>query len=85
MSSPVPPVPVYRVSADHPMLAAAKLGIVAAADENSDMTPEEHKLMFMSEASPYTSWSYSLAIARLHAMGEFARSVSRARGSAERS
>jgi hypothetical protein len=68
MSSSGSPVYVYRgVSAKHPMLGAAKLGIVAAADEDSDMTPEEHNLMFMSEASPYTSWSYSYSIARLHA------------------
>jgi hypothetical protein len=46
------------------MRAAAAKGIVVPGDPNGNTTPEEHNLLDESTRSPFTSWTYSEAIAR---------------------
>jgi len=59
---------VYRgVHAKHPMRAAALKGIVVPGDPKSDMTAEEHNLLDLSDASPFTSWTFSEDIAAVFA------------------
>lgn len=56
---------VYRgVHARHKMLSQALQVVVAPGDLDSDMTAEEHNLLDESSASCFTSWTYSLQIAR---------------------
>jgi hypothetical protein len=56
---------VYRgVHAKHKMLAAARNGIVVPGDVNGDFTADEHNLLDRSADSPFTSWTYSLSVAR---------------------
>jgi hypothetical protein len=58
---------VYRgVHAKHPMLEAARRGIVIPGNENGSVTPEEHNYGLRLDESPYTSWSYSLEEAHRH-------------------
>ena len=38
--------------------------MVTPGDPNGQMTPDEHNLLNESGCSPYTSWTYSLAVAR---------------------
>ncbi len=59
---------VYRgVHAKHPMRAAALKGTVVPGDPNGDMTPEEHNLLDLSDASPFTSWTFSERLANDYA------------------
>jgi hypothetical protein len=46
------------------MLAAARNGTVVPGNPSGQITPEEHNLLDLSEVSQFTSWSYSLEIAR---------------------
>ncbi len=56
---------VYRgVHAKHPMRAAALKKTVIPGDPNGDMTPTEHNRLDLSDASPFTSWSASIEVAR---------------------
>lgn len=56
---------VYRgVHAKHKMLEAARAGIVVPGDLNGDITPVEHNLYDESAISPFTSWTYTLSVAR---------------------
>jgi hypothetical protein len=58
---------VYRgVHAKHPMLEAARRGVVIPGNENGDVSPEEHNYGRRLAESPYTSWSYSLEEAHRH-------------------
>jgi hypothetical protein len=70
MTTSVPEAPsttpetVYRgVHAKHPMRAAALKGTVVPGDPHGDMTPEEHNLLDLSDASPFTSWTFRREIA----------------------
>jgi len=46
------------------MIAAARNGIVVPGDPSGDITPEEHNFLDESAISPFTSWTYSLMVAR---------------------
>jgi hypothetical protein len=59
------PVFVYRgVHAKHRMLAAAMTGAVVPGDLLGELTPEEHNFLDESSISCFTSWTYSLDVAR---------------------
>jgi hypothetical protein len=46
------------------MIAAARNGTVVPGDPLGDITPEEHNFLDESVISPFTSWTYSLTVAR---------------------
>src|SRR5882757_8608498 len=68
-ASAAPPIYVYRgIHAHHPVLEAAKQGIVIPGDINGSVTPEEHNAGGRSAESPYTSWTYRKSIAETYAL-----------------
>ena len=59
------PTYVYRgVHPKHIKIADARSGIVTPGDPLGEMTPEEHNVLNESGCSPFTSWTYSLEVAR---------------------
>lgn len=61
---------LYRgVHGQHPMIAAARQGLVIPGDREGTITAEEHNLGAPDDLarSPYTSWSERKSVAQIHA------------------
>jgi hypothetical protein len=67
-SSPGEQSYLYRgVDGAHPQLQAARAGIVIPGNLQGTASPKQHNDGGAQQDSPYTSWTRSLDIARVHA------------------